>query len=134
MKTRVAKENEDYKKINSLVDLKLRKSGSIAKIKVYDKNNGNLLLTEKYKHLQFKEKTLDDAFLKCYPNSKKGIFLRRLLNRIENKDFDIIKELESQKNNMIIKLDEFIKSHEKEKIFMEYKIKSIENELKKYTN
>ena len=134
MKIRVVKENEDYKKIINIVDLKLRRSGSVATIKVYDKDNGNLLLTEKYKHLQFKEKTLNDAFLKCYPNSKKGIFLRRLLKRIENKDFDITKQLESQKNNMVIKLNEFIKSYEKEKIFMEYKIKSIENELKKYTN
>ncbi|WP_414499511.1 hypothetical protein [Zymobacter sp. IVIA_12111.31 C1] len=133
MKSRVSKENEDYKKINSLVDLKLRRSGSTAKVKVYDKENGQLLLTEQYKHLQFREKTLDDAFLKSYPNSKKGIFLKRLLNRIENKDFDITKQLESQKNDMLIKLDEFIKNHEKEKIFMEYKIKSIENELKKYT-
>ena len=133
MKIRVSKENEDYKKLNSLVDLKLRRSGSIAKIKAYDKNSGNLLLTEKYKHLQFKEKTLDDAFLKSYPNSKKGIFLRRLLNRIENKDFDITKELESQKNKISEKINELNKHVEHEKVILEYKIKSIENELKKYT-
>lgn len=132
MKNRVAKENEDYKKITSMVDLKLRRNASVAKVKVYDKQTKQLLLTDTYKHLQFREKTLDDAFLKSYPNSKKGIFLKRLLNRIENKDFDITKQLESQKNDMVIKLDEFIKSHEKEKIFLEYKIKSIENELKKY--
>ena len=132
MKNRVAKENEDYKKIINIVDLKLRRSGSVAKIKVYDKDTKQLLLTEQYKHLQFKEKTLNDAFLKCYPNSKKGIFLRRLLNRIENKDFDITKELESQKNKISQKINELNKHVENEKIILEYKIKSIENELKKY--
>ena len=133
MKTRVSKENDDYKKIIKLVDLKLAKNGYLGKIKVYDKETKTLLLTEKYEYLQFREKNIEDAFQKCYQNSKKGIFLRRLLHKIENKQFDIIQKLESEKNKILEKINELNKHAQNEKIILEYKIKILDNELKKYT-